>query len=1285
MSLFERIQPVGNFLRDRFSPKNVFEQEEEKKNSNRFLEGFSNNRQKSNPFIDKFTPEKKENQMSGIDLLKGTAEELPGQFKKTAIDPTVSMGQFSNRAYMGIGNWLANRMNLADGPYKPQTQFEKDLFGTEDEISFTSLGRETRGADPTKESKGVLRGIDPAVGFLIGALDLTPGGKTLKGPLKKALPLLSKLEKAEDIVSELNKSGVTLPPNAVAEISKTKSTSKIEKIIAGELQTQAKVAQEASKKRAPLLDSAKKFDSAEDFAYGTHEIPMSSIENVVPKEKIVSKLGKIESRNIDAPATVRIEDGKIKMLDGNQRYWQKADRGDKTIKIRFESPNTGAKNPAIELWNEAKGLPDTLVNKATGEEFKIIKATEKGAEIKNAKTGEAVKVDAEQLTKSFEPKPVTSQADNITGVQKKLESDEFAERALPKGGAASGNLDPKVQAKMSEMNYNTLTNESLLARAGKDVESNPSFMREQFLIADPKVSDAAYSNAVGIKLIEKYDNMAIAATDPKMKEQLYQQAADVWDALARRATSGGQSVQILSTISKQNPAVRRHFLNKTLDTLNDVLPPGTEKVKLTKADWDNIANFFAEADAANSNWMKGVKTQQATNYILDKFGDKIPAIVRGSIKLKKFRYMAMLLNPKTYIRNVLGNKTFAQQERVNSWFAAPVDKILSAKTGTRSIGVLDWSIYKRAAKEAKVKAREEIKLGVDTRMDKFKKDYPTTKFNSKIMQALDRWTQASVRVPDRVAFEGTFEAELASLMKINKVSEPTDVMIDIATYAGEYRTFQDASMLAQTFESFRKTVNRWGNEQILRNLGFDEKGAKYFGTQMLGAGDLVMPFVRTPFNLLARGLAYTPLGFARGMMQTKRLFSVANRLETLKAANPNNKRGILALEKEMMIIQRDAATALSRGAVGTGALVMPGYVLAKNGIISGDYDQSEAGAEGARRRLGMGPNRINLTALSRMMTGGSTEYQAGDVTASYDWLMPASIPVGVGVALAKMEDKGILGQFLQIPTASLKIIEDQPMLQTIKTLSGQGYGDGFAQGIADVFKEVPASFVPTFLNQVRQLTDQSKRQTKDDSLMKEMFINKIANRLPLLSKTLTPNIDAFGNVDTSMQNQEKNSFALNAFNAFINPAFISSITDKPEEIDFMLDLFNATGEQRQMPRYLMNRTKIKIIVNGEEVERKITPQERALMQSYVGLTTRAQTYELMQNPGFMRLDDVDKVEYLAQIANDTRNAAESIFLGKDVSKRSSKRVRSLVSEFETIKRRDQSYLENLYNRYDFRP
>ncbi len=109
------------------------------------------------------------------------------------------------------------------------------------------------------------------------------------------------------------------------------------------------------KELEPLAQEARKFDTAEEFLNSVTELPIENINSLITRKQIINRLGKIESKTPDTPVIVEIVNGKINILDGNQRFFQKLDKGDKTIKIRFAPVNTGEVNTALDFFQKAKG------------------------------------------------------------------------------------------------------------------------------------------------------------------------------------------------------------------------------------------------------------------------------------------------------------------------------------------------------------------------------------------------------------------------------------------------------------------------------------------------------------------------------------------------------------------------------------------------------------------------------------------------------------------------------------------------------------------------------------------------------------------------------------------------------------------------------------------------------------------------------------------------------------------------------------------------------------------
>ena len=99
---------------------------------------------------------------------------------------------------------------------------------------------------------------------------------------------------------------------------------------------------------------------------------------------------------------------------------------------------------------------------------------------------------------------------------------------------------------------------------------------------------------------------------------------------------------------------------------------------------------------------------------------------------------------------------------------------------------------------------------------------------------------------------------LAEQMEIAGVTEATDEMMAIAVALGKYRTFQDETALSNMFTSIKKEVLESYGGVGGKIEGHNKRTPNEFGT----LGDLIMPFPKTPANILGRAIDYSPVGAA---------------------------------------------------------------------------------------------------------------------------------------------------------------------------------------------------------------------------------------------------------------------------------------------------------------------------------------------------------------------------------------------------------------------------------------
>lgn len=97
------------------------------------------------------------------------------------------------------------------GTLTPTGPVQEAIYGTDKPITLTSFGRETRFADPQGESKGFWKTFDPALGLLVGVLDVMPGGK----PTRSLITTFAKETSQAKIADDLAKLAPKLAPDTV--------------------------------------------------------------------------------------------------------------------------------------------------------------------------------------------------------------------------------------------------------------------------------------------------------------------------------------------------------------------------------------------------------------------------------------------------------------------------------------------------------------------------------------------------------------------------------------------------------------------------------------------------------------------------------------------------------------------------------------------------------------------------------------------------------------------------------------------------------------------------------------------------------------------------------------------------------------------------------------------------------------------------------------------------------------------------------------------------------------
>ena len=334
----------------------------------------------------------------------------------------------------------------------------------------------------------------------------------------------------------------------------------------------------------------------------------------------------------------------------------------------------------------------------------------------------------------------------------------------------------------------------------------------------------------------------------------------------------------------------------------------------------------------------------------------------------------------------------------------------------------------------------------------------------------------------------------------------------------------------------------------------DLRGSDNFARRVLG--DIVeglLPFVKTPINVAKQSVQYSPLGF------------VSTAAEGVKVARGTG-------DVNLML---DHAAASVTGS----ALFALGGILAEKGLLTAgisDDEKDKANLEGRQEY-----------SLQLVDNDGKLH------SYTIDWANAAAIPMFAGAEYSKLtaSDGASLNSVVSASQQVLEPLLEMSFLQGLNnTLESLRYSkDPYVYGIA---KQSLSSYatqgIPTLVGQVARSVDPVRRSTYSGTTGIESDIgytaNKIRNKIPFLSETGQPYIDAFGDTE---ENPGGNFVGRLAYNMF-SPGYYSETTDDPVQLG-LLDLANRTGNDEVIPELAAK--KLSWTVDKKKHTYQLSPQE----------------------------------------------------------------------------------------------
>lgn len=657
-------------------------------------------------------------------------------------------------------------------------------------------------------------------------------------------------------------------------------------------------------------------------------------------------------------------------------------------------------------------------------------------------------------------------------------------------------------------------------------------------------------------------------------------AIDVLDTIVKRQRNAAQALQATRLLKQQDPGTQLYAAQRSVENLTeDLKKQYGEKAPDLKIDRDLAEKFLnAKDDDARTEAMKEIYRD---------IGRQMPS--RFIDKWNAWRYFSMLGNPRTHVRNIVGNVGFVPAVTVKNVIGAGIESAANAVSGgkvgrtkailtTKDAGLIKaaWSDYANIREQAlgsgkyndNVNVRQEIEEG-------------RTIFKPKLLEAMRKSNSTALDAEDAWFSKPHYAAALAQFCKANGITaeqvaggKGIEAAREYAIREAQKATYRDTNAFSQMISD----LGRYRGDNKMKRLG-----------STLAEG--ILPFRKTPANILVRGVEYSPIGFLK---------SISYDLVQVQKGN------MQATE----MIDRAAA-----GLTGTG-LMMLGLYMAKEGILRGSGGDDE--------------KKKKFDELQ-----GHQEYAMelpNGTSITLDWLAPEALPFFVGANLYEQmqANNGYLtmSDMLQAASNVTDPLLSMSCLQSLNDVfdavgyASSGDTNALTSAVASAATSYLTQGIPTVFGQAER-TGESERMTtytdKNKFLTPDMqyALGKASARIPGVDYGQIPFIDAWGRTESS------GGVIARAFNNFANPAYTSKVSGSKME-DELSRLYEATGEAKVLPQ----RAPKSFTVNKEN--KQLTGEEYVKYATKRGQTSYKIVSELTGLASYKSMSDGDKADAVAK-------------------------------------------------------
>jgi len=195
----------------------------------------------------------------------------------------------------------------------------------------------------------------------------------------------------------------------------------------------------------------------------------------------------------------------------------------------------------------------------------------------------------------------------------------------------------------------------------------------------------------------------------------YDSMIEIAKKMREMGTNAGQTIQAFNIMQRLTPEGMVKYAQSELSEAFDRMSKNQtkkwidsnrSKFDLTTEEVQFIIDTMNEVQTMNDGYDKKVKLAQIQKLMTDKLPPSKGAGIRSWMRI------SMLFNPKTQVRNVVGNAAIMPVNAISDIVSSYADKVISKKTGVRTSGNINVKAMIKGFKEGAYQATNDYKKGI---------------------------------------------------------------------------------------------------------------------------------------------------------------------------------------------------------------------------------------------------------------------------------------------------------------------------------------------------------------------------------------------------------------------------------------------------------------------------------------------------------------------------------------------------------------------------------------------